>query len=434
MTDNFPQHWQMLPLEDCMEAILDYRGKTPKKSDYGVPLVTAKIVKEGRIEWDSKPEFIAFNYFDEWMRRGLPKPSDVVMTTEAPLGEIAQLDDRKVALAQRLITLRGKPDLLDNTFLKFLMLSRFVQGQIKARATGTTVIGIKQRELRKIELPLPPLPEQKAIAHILGTLDDKIELNRHMNTTLEEMARAIFKSWFVDFDPVYAKGAGEDPIGMDAETAELFPDSFIETELGPVPEGWRIVPFPDLVEILSGGTPKTSMTEYWDGSIAWVSAKDVKAAKELFILETERQITELGLRKSSAKMLPKKTTIVTARGSVGNYCLLGREMSMNQTNYGLRGKKGVGDFFTFFSLVNMVGLLQQHSYGTIFDTITRKTFNNALIVRPPNELINEFEEEVSPLMDMVLDNQKESCTLADLRDTLLPKLISGEVRVGELKL
>ena len=142
------------------------------------------------------------------MRRGLPQSGDIVMTTEAPLGEIAQLDGRKVALAQRLITLRGKPDLLDNTYLKFLMQSEFVQHQLHSRATGTTVLGIKQSELRQVTLVMPPLPEQRSIAHILGTLDDKIELNRRMNETLEALALAIFKAWFVDFDPVRAKAEG----------------------------------------------------------------------------------------------------------------------------------------------------------------------------------------------------------------------------------
>src|SRR6218665_2275676 len=142
--------WKTKPLEDCMAAIIDYRGKSPEKTRSGVPLVTAKIVKGGRIE---KPEeFISEDDFDKWMRRGMPKPGDIVMTTEAPLGEVAQLDGRKVALAQRVITLRGKPDVLDNTFLKFLLQSSPVQAELRSRTTGTTVVGIRQSELRKVNL------------------------------------------------------------------------------------------------------------------------------------------------------------------------------------------------------------------------------------------------------------------------------------------
>ena len=163
--------------------------------------MTAKIVKNGRIE--PPTEFIAESDYDDWMRRGLPEPGDVVLTTEAPLGEVAQLSRNKVALAQRVITLRGKQSVLHNTYLRYLLQSNFIQHQLEARATGTTVLGIKQSELRKVDLLLPPLATQKAIAQILGTLDDKIELNRQTNKTLEAIAKAIFKSWFVDFDPVH---------------------------------------------------------------------------------------------------------------------------------------------------------------------------------------------------------------------------------------
>src|SRR5262245_59095746 len=200
MENYFPEDWSLLPLEDCMEAIIDYRGKTPRKSLFGIPLITAKIVKNGRIEEPN--EFIPFEDYDERMQRGIPKAGDIVVTTEAPLGEVGQLDGRKLSVGQRLITLRGKDGLLDNTYLKFLMMSEFVQNQLVARATGTTVIGIKQKELRKISLAIPPFPEQRAIAKILGALDDKIELNRRMNRTLESMARAVFHQWFMEDEEV----------------------------------------------------------------------------------------------------------------------------------------------------------------------------------------------------------------------------------------
>jgi len=183
--------WAIYKLEDCMDAIIDYRGKSPKKTTSGVPLITAKIIKDGRIL--PTQEYIAEEDYDSWMRRGIPQPGDIVLTTEAPLGEIAQLGFEKVALAQRVITLRGKEGLLDNRFLKYLMLSHPIQARLRARASGTTVQGIKQRELRQIELSFPEITVQKRIAHILGTLDDKIELNRRMNRTLEKMAAAIFK-------------------------------------------------------------------------------------------------------------------------------------------------------------------------------------------------------------------------------------------------
>ena len=138
--------------------------------------------------------------YDERMQRGIPKSGDVVITTEGPLGEVGQLDDRKLSIGQRLIALRGKKGLLDNTYLKFLLMSDYVQNQLLARQTGTTVSGIKQAELRKIDLLIPPITIQRRIAEILSALDDKIELNRQTNATLEAIAQAIFKEWFVDFN------------------------------------------------------------------------------------------------------------------------------------------------------------------------------------------------------------------------------------------
>jgi type I restriction enzyme S subunit len=213
----------------------------------GVPLITAKVVKGGRIE--SPDEFIAEEDYADWMRRGLPQRGDVLVTTEAPLGEVAQLGGERVALAQRLICLRGKLGFLDNNFLKFLMQSEPVQAQLHSRASGTTVLGIKQSELRKIVLTFPAIDEQRAIAHILGTLDNKIELNRQMNETLEAMARALFKSWFVDFDPVRAKAEGRDP-GLPKPLADLFPARLVDSELGEIPEGWEVRRFATVVEQL----------------------------------------------------------------------------------------------------------------------------------------------------------------------------------------
>ena len=261
--------WKELPLEDAMDAIIDYRGKTPKKTESGIPLITAKIVKNGRI--NPTQEYISEKEYDSWMKRGIPQKGDIVLTTEAPLGEVAQLNGEKVALAQRIITLRGKSGLLESDYLKYLLQSNDVQHQLDGRASGTTVSGIKQSELRQVILRFPPIPEQKAIAHILGSLDDKIALNRQMNATLEEMAQALFKSWFVDFDPVLdnAIRAGNTIPDEFAEHAKVrrallaqnqnaekhdspinyssfnsyhshFPSAFQFTEeMGWIPEGWE---------------------------------------------------------------------------------------------------------------------------------------------------------------------------------------------------
>ena len=421
--------WRILPLEDCMAAIIDYRGKSPEKTAFGVPLVTAKIVKGGRIE---KPEeFIAEADFDDWMRRGMPKPGDIVMTTEAPLGEVAQLDGRKVALAQRVTTLRGKPEILDNTFLKFLLQSHPVQEELRARATGTTVLGIRQSELRKVSLNLPPLPEQKAIAAVLGALDDKIELNRRMNATLEAMARALFQSWFVDFDPVRAKLDGRPPAALDPATAALFPDSFQDSALGEIPHGWVVCPLSEKIQLLSGGTPKTSEPTYWDGDIPWYSVRDAPSETDVWVIHTDKHVTKLGIANSAAQVFPEKTTIISARGTVGKLALTAVPMAMNQSCYGVRGITGYGDYFTYYSLREATAQLQQRTHGTVFDTITTETFKTLDCIFPTPKITAAFDKLVEPLLGQIRANLHQSRTLATLRDTLVPKLLSGELSVNQ---
>jgi len=280
----------------------------------------------------------------------------------------------------------------------------------------------------------PPLSEQHAIARVLSSLDDKVELNRRMNTTLEAMAQAIFKSWFVDFDPVRAKMEGREPAGMDAETAALFPDGFERMDGQEVPEGWKIGSLTTVVEVLGGGTPKTTVDEYWDGQIPWFSVVDAPNLSDVFVIDTEKKITEFGLNNSSAQILPVGTTIITARGTVGKIALVAVPMAMNQSCYGLSGKDGYGPFFTYFLTRDAVSILKQNTHGSVFDTITRQTLNDAHVIIPTKGACGAFEKQVEHLLKRIESNLFESRTLAALRDTLLPKLISGEVRVSsELK-
>lgn len=287
---------------------------------------------------------------------------------------------------------------------------------------------VTRRDLENIEAALPPLSEQRAIAHILGTLDDKIELNRRMNETLEEMARALFKSWFVDFDPVRAKMEGRDP-GLPKHLADLFPDRLVDSELGPIPEGWEIGVLDDAIELLSGGTPRTSVASYWNGDIFWYTAKDAPSLSDVFVLDTERTITQAGVENSSTKILPFGTTIITARGTVGRLACIGMPMAMNQTCYGIRGARGYPDFFTYWTIRKAVDELQSRTHGTIFDTITRQTFKIVDMVLPPVNVAEAFERTVNPIMEHILNNLNESRTLAAQRDALLPKLVSGKLRL-----
>lgn len=289
------------------------------------------------------------------------------------------------------------------------------------------VPGVNRNHLHMENVRVPvSYEQQETLASFLSHFDQKIQLNTQTNQTLEAMAQAIFKSWFVDFDPVKAKMQGKQPEGMDADTAALFPDKLVESELGLIPEGWEVRTLSSLINITGGGTPKRSEHSYWNGNIPWFSVKDVPSGSNIFVVDTNEKITELGLNKSSTKLLPKGTTIITARGTVGKLALVGTDMCMNQSCYGMRGKD-VGDLYNYFNLKEAISTLQRNTHGAVFDTITTKTFNTYSLAFGGIELANRFDALVSPILQRVEANVRQNIELATLRDTLLPKLLSGEL-------
>ncbi len=217
-------------------------------------MISAKLIKESRLDLSAdEPRFVDASTYKKWMQTPL-QADDVILTSEAPLGELAYItEDLDWCLGQRLFGIRTSKSKLLGRFLFYALKSEPVFNDLTSRATGTTVQGIRQSELRLVQIPLPPLPVQQRIAQILGTLDDKIELNRRMNATLEAMARALFQSWFVDFDPVRAKLDGRKPAGLDAATVALFPDRFQESTLGPIPKGWKLGVLDELTSFVIGG-------------------------------------------------------------------------------------------------------------------------------------------------------------------------------------
>ena len=291
--------------------------------------------------------------------------------------------------------------------------------------SGSAQPSLNRNFIHPIPVDVPPVNEQQAIAHILGTLDDKIELNQRMNETLEAMARALFKSWFVDFAPVRAKSQGRDT-GLPAPLADLFPATFDDEGK---PSGWRVAPLLDHAYLISGGTPKTEEPEYWNGSIAWASAKDVSQCGHSFLVDSERSITERGLDESATRMIPKFATVVVARGATtGRFCMLGRDMAMNQTCYALTSSHR-RPFWLNCAFRNLVEALVHAAHGSVFDTITTQTMASARVMEASEDVLNKFEAAITPLFTRVLVSIEASRTLAALRDTLQPKLISGELRV-----
>jgi len=303
-----------------------------------------------------------------------------------------------------------------------------VRSYIVQHAIGATMANLNTSILSRVPFLLPPKNEQLSINSILSTLDTKIELNRRMNETLEEMARAIFKDWFVDFGPTRAKMEGRAAY-LTSDIWDLFPDKLDDDE---IPSGWKLKPFTELIDIIGGGTPKTSEPDYWDGDIPWFSVVDTPASGSVYVSRTAKSITKKGLSESSARLVPKHATIISARGTVGNLAMAAQEMTFNQSCYALQSKTGVGAFFTYLMAQQMVSKLQFMAHGSVFSTITRDTFASVLAASPSTSVFEEFNRIQEPLFARINANVLENQTLVEIRDLLLPRLMSGEITVSRI--
>lgn len=407
-----------------MDAILDYRGKTPQKTSSGVPIITAKIVKNGRIE--APNEFIATADYAGWMTRGMPKVGDIVLTTEAPLGEVAQITELPVALAQRIVTLRGKNNILDNDYLLYLAQSVEFQEQLKSRATGTTVLGIKQSELRKLELSLPPIEHQRTAASVLKALDRRAEALRSTNSVLEEISSTVFRSWFIDFDPVRAKAEGREPEGMSADIAALFPSEFVDSELGLIPKGWQVRSIGDVVECVGGGTPSTKEPAYWEGGTHnWASPKDLSGADSPILLDTAGKLTDSGLGKVSSGLLSAGTVLMSSRAPIGYLAITGMPTAINQGFIAMKASGPLPNSYLYLWAQANMEEIKSRANGSTFMEISKAAFRPIPTVIPSQSVIDAFHQLASPMFSRIESGARAAENLSDIRDLLLPRLLSG---------
>ena len=313
-------------------------------------------------------------------------------------------------------------------YLKYVLLAE--TEALWRFASGTTHQTIYYPEAKAFHVCLPPLAEQKAIAGVLVALDDKIELNRRMNATLEAMARALFQSWFVDFDPVRAKLDGRTPSCMDDATAALFPSHFQDTETGHIPKGWVIHPVGEVVDCVGGGTPSTAEPKYWDGGTHhWTTPKDFSSLQAPVLLDTDRRLTDAGIAKISSGLLPAGTLLLSSRAPVGYLAIAAIPVAINQGFIALKCNERASNYFMLNWCQTNMAEIESRATGTTFAEISKQNFRPIPVVLPPMELMAAFTAKVEPLYAQITANLHQSRTLSTLRDTLLPKLLSGELSI-----
>ena len=428
------RNWLTVPLGQVAELTLSSVDKKTKPDEYPVLLCNYMDVYSNRFI-RSDLDFMKATATEREIQRFRLRVGDVVFTKDSERHDdigvpaLVRDDVNNLVCGYHLAILRPLRKSILGPYLFYAMQIGNVQNQFRAYANGITRFALRKNDILRVEIPLPSLREQQAIAHILNSLDEKVEASRRMNETLEALAQSIFKDWFVDFGPVRAKQANRRQF-LPRHIVSLFPNRLVDSEIGKIPNGWKVGQFVSFFEILSGGTPKTSETRFWNGQIPWVAIADLKS-NGTWLTQTQKLITEQGLENSAAKLLPKGTVIVTVRGTVGRVAIAGKEMTTNQSCFALRALPQISEYWVYLQLLAFVEALKSNAHGSVFDAITKKTFKKLLISFPPMELIREFHQIVSNLFERILINDQEIETLSEIRDTLSPKLISGELRIPD---
>lgn len=371
---------------------------------------------------------------DSMLRKGKLVREDLVLTTRGTVGNVAYYSQGvpfpEIRINSGMVILRPVASQIIPRYLYLFLRSNLFKEQVLSLRSGSAQPQLPIRDMHRIEMPLPSLAVQNEIVCILGALDDRIALLRETNPTLEAIAQAMFKSWFVDFDPVRAKMEGRAPEGMDEATAALFPDSFEESELGLVPKGWRVGALQECcLRVESGGTPKRTVIQYWNGDISWLSSGEVRNP---IVFATKEAITDLGLKESSAKLWPVGTTVVAMYGATaGEVCVLANPSTANQACCGLIPRLN-NRVFLFFYARRERGSLAAKSSGSAQQNLNKGLVANHPVIIPSDEILASYESVAGALLDDWIENERQAKMLADLRDTLLPRLISGQLRLSEL--
>lgn len=380
-------------IRELCSVVVDCPHSTPKWTANGKIVIRNKNIKHGKIDFSS-PSYTDDEHFAQRIKRAKPQPGDIIITREAPIGDVGMIpESTECCLGQRMVLLRANQSVCDNFYLLYSLQSLYVQHQISwSEGTGTTVSNLRIPHLEQIQIPYLPLEQQAKISSVLRALEEKIENNRRLNDNLQQQAAALFSSLY------------------DRTNTE--------------------VRFTDLIQILGGGTPKTGENTYWNGNIAFFTPKDVGTP---YTLITEKTITEEGLSHCNSRLYPVNTVFVTARGTVGKVGMSGVPMAMNQSCYALVGKE-THQLLVYFYTLKAVDRLKHKASGAVFDAITTRDFESEQIMKLSDDDAKAFLCIAEPMFQKVLNNCIENLRLSTLRDSLLPKLMSGEVDVSAVQL
>ncbi len=421
--------WRERPLGELVE-IFDGPHATPAKTLDGPVFLGISNLSQGRLVM-AETEHLSEDDYARWTRRVEPRAGDVVFSYETRLGEAARIPDGlRCCLGRRMGLLRARKSRIDARFFLYAYLGPQFQDTLRERTIhGSTVDRIPLIDMPQFPITIPlDIGEQRAIAQILGTLDDKIELNRRMSETLEATARALFKSWFVDFDPVRAKAEGRDS-GLPQPLADLFPARLVDSELGEIPEGWEVGTLGDV----SALNPEVWSKQTCPHEINYVDLSNTKWGRIEAVTVYEAADAP---SRAQRVLRPGDTIVGTVRPGNGSYAFISEGSLTGSTGFAvLRPSTTQHAQFVYLAATTAenIDALAHVADGGAYPAVRPEVVAATVVVRPGTDVLGWFSSVAGPLLAKMAHCERESRTLAALRDTLLPKLISGEVRVGGSK-
>ncbi|KAA6124497.1 restriction endonuclease subunit S [Cupriavidus cauae] len=424
---------EVRPLRELCSLIADCPHSTPVWTDAGYIVIRNQNIKNGRLDLSSS-SFTDAQHFEQRIRRAKPRGGDIIFTREAPMGQVCMIPKGlECCLGQRQVLLRPNPAVVDSRFLLYALQSPQVQHEIGwNEGTGSTVSNVRIPVLESLNIPTPCLKVQKEIAAVLGAIDDRIDVLCETNITLEAIAQTVFKSWFIDFDPVRAKTEGREPEGMDAKMAELFPHTFANSALGAIPAGWRVSHVGQEINCVGGGTPSTQEGKYWEPAIHyWTTPKDLSRNTSPVLLSTERRLSDAGLAKVSSGLLPAGTLLMSSRAPIGYLAIAQIPLAVNQGYIAMLPDGNLPPQYLYFWCKENMDSIKQKANGSTFMEISKSIFRQIPLIVPPRGIVECFMELSGSVFDRITAGEKQRLSLQELRDSLLPRLISGEVRVPE---
>ena len=418
--ENVNCEWREFRLGEIAE-IFDGPHETPKKTEDGPVFLGISNLVNGRIDL-STAEHLSDSDYASWTKRVIPQPVDIVFSYETRLGEAAAIPPGlQCCLGRRMGLLRARKELVDPQFLLYAYLGPEFQGTLQSSTVqGSTVDRILLTELGAFPIRIPPLPEQRAIAHILGTLDDKIELNWRMNQTLEEMAHGIFQDWFVDFGPVRAKLEGPEPY-LPPELWDLFPDRLVDSELGEIPEGWEVKALGEFATVVYGAPFASKGFNSSGTGLPLIRIRDL-ATHEPSVFTDEQH--------PKGQLIQPADIVVGMDGEFRVQIWKGPTSWLNQRVCHFKPHAGVPRTFLFEALIPPLADFERAKVGTTVIHLGKTDIDAIKLGFPSRDISDAFAKLTEPLVEQVVANSTESRALAAQRDALLPKLVSGEFRFG----